>query len=241
MALSPSIPTSFVPKQPVSPSKRPHSSGSNLFLVLSIVIVVIAVAVSGAVYLYASYLTGVEKTKAAQVTAAENNVSPGTVEQFIKLRDRLSAADLLLNKHVELSQFFTLLEGITLQNVHFNSLKITVNADNSATIDMAGDALNFNALAAESTTFAAEQNVKSAIFSGISVNKDNSVGFSLNATLAPALVTEAAAPTTAALLPGASSSSTPTSASFSNSAVTTATLATSTGTTTNVKTSTTTP
>ena len=218
-----------MPKQPVSPSKRPRSSGNNLFLVLSLIIVALALVASGAVYLYAAYLGGVEKTKAAQVTAAETNVDPATVEQFIKLRNRLSAANMLLNQHVELSQFFTLLEGVTVLNVQFSTLKVTVAADRSATIEMTGSARNFNALAAESTQFASQKNVKSAIFSGIQVNKDGSVGFTLDATLAPALVTEGTAPTSPVVLPGVASASTTPAAAFP--VTTTATTSTPAATT----------
>jgi hypothetical protein len=215
VALSPLIPTSFVPKQPVSPSRRPTSSGNNLFLLISLIIFGIVVFASAGVYLYATYLTGVEKTKAAQVAAAEAAVSPATVGQFIRLRDRLAAADTVLNQHVELSQFFTLLESITLQDVHFSNLKILVADDRSATITMTGDAHDFNSLAAESTAFAAQPDIKSAIFSGITANSSGTVAFTLTAALDPNLVIETTAPTTAVLLPvGSASSTVPTTQSL---------------------------
>ncbi len=231
MALSPSIPTSFVPKQPVSPSKRPRTSGNNVFLIVSLIIAGLAIIASGGVYLYATYLTGVVNAKAAQISAAENNVSPNTVEQFIRLRDRLVAADTVLNQHVALSQFFALLESITIQNVNFSSLKINVLSDRSATISMSGVAHSFNALAAESTAFASQKQIKSAIFSGIQVNKDGTVSFTLNATLDPSIVIESTAPSTPALLTGTASSSTPTTQTFSNTSMQKAPLGSSTAST----------
>jgi hypothetical protein len=231
VALTPSIPTSFVPKQPVSPTRRPRTSGDNFFLVVALFIFGITIAAAAAIYIYSSYLTNEVKSKAAQVNAAESAVSPGTVEQFIRLRDRLSAGELLLNQHVEFSQFFTLLESQTIQNVQFTGLKLTLNTDRSADIVMTGNARTFNALAAQSTAIASQSDIKSAIFSGIQINKDNTVGFTLDATLDPSLVVESSAPTTPVLLPGSTASSTAATPSFSDSSVQTSALTSTTTTT----------
>jgi hypothetical protein len=210
VALSPSIPTSFVPKQPVSPGKKRYSGTGNIFFLVGVFIGGLALVASGGVFLYENYLQGLEKTKGAELSAAENNVSPSTVEQFVRLRNRLSAAQTLIQHHVELSQFFNLLESITLQNVHFTNLTVTVANDGSATIAMTGVAKTFNALAAESTSFAGQPNIQSAIFSGISVNANGTVAFTLNATLAPALVFESKAPAQSAILSGSQTQATTT-------------------------------
>ena len=49
-------------------------------------------------------------------------------------------------------------------------------------------AKNFNALAFASSEFARDGNIKDAIFSRLVVNKDNSVSFSLTASVDPKLV-----------------------------------------------------
>lgn len=197
----------------------------------------LSILAAGGVYLYGAYLANVDKSKAAQVTTAEGNVDPATVEQFIRLRDRLTAAHTVLNQHVELSQFFTLLEGITIQNVHFTSLKITVANDRTATIELMGNALDFNALAAESSAFAAQKGIKNAIFSGIQVNKTGGVGFTVDAKLDPSIVVEGAAPTSAALLQGATSTTTSASGAGTvlNSSLQTSQLATSSPTASSTK------
>ncbi len=157
------------------------------------------------VFLYGQYLQSVEKAKQAQLTTAENTITESTVDQFLRLRDRLVQSETILNNHVELSQFLTELEGITLQNVDFNSLTIQVAPDRTATLNMAGKAQDFNALAVESQEFASTTNIQSAIFSGISLNKDNTVNFTISASLNPSIIVEASAPTTQSTLPAASS------------------------------------
>ena len=191
MALSPSIPTSFVPKQPVSTDKRRFSSGgNNVLLIIASVILALTIIAAIGMFAYVQFLNKAETAKAAQIVQAQKKVSQDSVNQFIRLRDRLAAARGIINQHVALTQFFNLLETITLQNVHFDGVDIAVADDRSAQIMMTGEAKDFNALAAQSTVFANQKYIKSAIFSGISINKDNSVAFNVTANLDPAIVVE---------------------------------------------------
>lgn len=186
MALSPSIPTSFVPKQPVSPGVK-RTSGTNILLLVSIVILGVAIAASVCVFIYDQYLISTEKAKAAQLIQAQQNVSLSKVQDFVRLRNRLLASKTILNNHIELSKFFTLLGNITSQNVTFTGLQIQVADDHSAKIELKGVAKTFNTLAVESTAFAQQPDIKSAIFSGITINK-GTVNFTVDATLAPELI-----------------------------------------------------
>lgn len=191
MALSPSIPTSFVPKQPeATPSRRSLGSGSNLLLIVGSSIFIMVLVIAAAEFLYVQFLKNVENAKASQILAAQNNVSEDTVNNYIRLDERLTAGEMLLNQHVALTQFFNLLESITVQTVHFDGVSIVVADDRSAQITMTGEAKDFNALANQSTIFANQKLIKNAIFSDIGINKDNSVSFSLTADLDPALVIE---------------------------------------------------
>lgn len=189
MAPSPTtIPTSFVPKQPVHVGARFTQSGGNTFLVLSLFILGITILASGAVFGYEQYLMSVRETKSAEVQKAQESIDVATVEEFIHTRDRFMAAKGVLDSHVSASNFFDLLESLTLQNVRFNSLGFTVTEDRSAQIQMGGTARTFNALAAQSSVFAGEKRIKRAIFSDIRINDNKSVSFSLEADLDPKLL-----------------------------------------------------
>ncbi len=187
MALPPTIPTSFVPKQRVEPSRR-TGTGTNLFLLASAVVVVISVVTAGGIFGYEKFLESVRDSKSAKLTEAEASINRDTVEDFIRLRDRFASTRTLLDQHVALSQFFVVLEEATVQNVQFDSLRVSVGDDRVAKIDMAGSARSFNALAVESAVFAGEKHIRRAIFSGISTKEDGSVSFTLSAELDPRLV-----------------------------------------------------
>lgn len=191
MALPPTIPTSFVPKQPVAPAGRRQKRGTNILMLVGMGLALISIVLALGVFGFELYLKSARATKAAELARAQESVNIDTVEEFIRLKNRLSAVETLLDEHVELSEFFEVLEVRTLQAVRFSSLSISVNDDRSAEIEMEGVARTFNALAAQSTQFAAEKRIKRAIFSDIAVNQNGTVAFSLTATLDPRLITSA--------------------------------------------------
>lgn len=201
MAIPPTIPTSFVPKQPVNTGARRAKSGSNLFLLISLGIAGISVLAAGGTFAYKLYLENLRTEKAAALEAAEEAINMDTVEDFIRLRNRLISAQTLLNQHVYLSQFFDVLEANTLQTVRFNSLAVSVADDRSAEITMDGVARSFNALAAQSEALATEKRIKRAIFSSITVNTNGTVAFKLSAEIDPRLIVSSDSPTPAATQP----------------------------------------
>lgn len=192
--------------------KRRMAGGTNIFLLVALIIAGIAVVLSGLVFAYDRYLSYVADARAADLAKAQSSVSQDTVKGFVRLRDRFVAGKTLLNNHVVLSQLFDVLENITLQNVRYTNLKVSVAADRTATLDVNGIAKNFNTLAAQSNTIAADARFKRAIFSGIVLNADNTVGFHLTALIDPKLVVIGAAaagtavpPPAAPMLPAATS------------------------------------
>lgn len=189
MALPPTIPTSFVPKQPVSSTMRKQKSGLNILLIGSSILLAVGTASCAGVFGYELFLKNARDAKQVELAEAQRAVDIDTVEGFIRLRDRLSATATILNQHIGLSEFFDVLESRTLQTVRFNNLMVTVEGDRSAEVQLEGVARSFNALAAQSASIAAEKRIKRAIFSNIAVNDNGTVGFSLTASLDPRLIT----------------------------------------------------
>ena len=72
--------------------------------------------------------------------------------------------------------------------MRFQTLQLTVEDDRTAVIEMRGTARSFNALAAQSSAFAGEKQIRRAIFSGITVDKTGLVKFALSAEVSPKLI-----------------------------------------------------
>jgi hypothetical protein len=167
---------------------RQLESGNNMFLVVSLIVGGIAVLMAIGVFAYAHLLSTESAEKASELETAQSSVSEDTVESFLRLRNRLTESERILDQHILLSQFFDRLESLSLANVRFTSLVLTVDESQSAAVKMTGTAKTFNALAAQSASFATDPLIKQAIFSDISVDKNGLVTFSVSATLDPRMI-----------------------------------------------------
>jgi Tfp pilus assembly protein PilN len=186
MALPPTIPTSFVPHSSGAP-QRFRSDFTNAFGFLAYIILGVTFLVALGVFLYGRVLSANLVAKDAALAKATASIDQATVEGFVRLRNRLNQGGVLLNKHVAFSNFFATLENLLPASVRFTTLHLSLDASGVAKIEGAGVAKSFNALAALSSAFAADGRIKDAIFSKISINKDNSVSFGLSASLDPKL------------------------------------------------------
>ncbi len=191
MPISPGIPTSFVPRTQQMPTQRPNAqnTGSNVFLIVAVAILAVALLASAAVFGYDKILTSKLTAKEDALAAAQNAANKSQVQNFIRLRDRLTSTKTLLNNHVTLSGFFDVLESLTPQNVKYNTLSVLVAGDNTAQVEITGVAKNFNTLASQSNALSTNKHIKHAIFSGINLNKETGgIGFTLKATIDSTLV-----------------------------------------------------
>lgn len=186
MALSPTIPTSFVPR-PSTP-KRYQTDLTGAFAFFGYFIFTLAVIMALGVFIYGGILKSQQAASDTKLKAAIASIDPTTAEGFIRLNNRLSLGESLLNQHVAFSGLFALLDKILPTTVRFTSFHLTIDSTGVARVEGAGTAKSFNALAAASSAFAADGNIKDAIFSSIKVNKDNSVTFLLAATIDPKVI-----------------------------------------------------
>lgn len=188
MALPPTIPTSFVPHSSSTPRRfRSDMTGAFRFFAYAILFISFLLAIG--VFFYGSILSAEKSSKDKDLLAAEQAIDLKTVENFVRLGNRLSSSETLLSKHIAFSGFFSSLESIMPTTARFTNLHLFIDTKGVAKVDGTGVAKNFNALASVSQAFANDGRIKDAIFSNIRVNgNNNSVSFSLTATLDPSII-----------------------------------------------------
>ncbi|MHB8710132.1 MAG: hypothetical protein ACYC6X_01100 [Minisyncoccota bacterium] len=206
MDLPRTIPTSFVPQPASAAARKFHSDFTGAFGFLAYAILGIILALAIGLFFYGRILDATRVAKDAQLTKAESAIDPATIQSFVQLRDRLDSGMMLLAGHIAFSNFFALLETLLPTPSRFNSLHLTVTDTKRISLQGTGVAKSFNALAAASNAFASDGRIKDAIFSNIVINKDNSVSFSLSASLDSSIVDFA--PTSVVSSTAASASST---------------------------------
>ncbi len=186
------VPTSFVPHTAihnVSPS-RMSTSFYKILVVIVYGILVVAMFASVGVFSYEHVLQGKISTQKALLNKTEKTVDVNSAQNFLHLRDQLTSIHSLLNSHVTFSRFFDVLEKSTVQDVSFNGLSLRQQNNKTTIVTASGIALNFDALAAESKSLAQTGAVSNIEFSGISVNKDGSVNFKLDAVVKPGIIAD---------------------------------------------------
>lgn len=188
MPLPSSIPTSFVPHPGGQQARQYRSNVGGVLNILAYVVLGIAVISAIGVFAYGKVLAGEKAAKDAELAKAEANIDPTAVQNFIRLRDRLSASSGLLDHHIAVSQFFTLLEKILPSTTRFTTLHIVTDAKGAVALQGSGVAQSFNALAAASNAFAKDGRIKDAIFSNIAVANSGAVSFKLGATIDSSLL-----------------------------------------------------
>lgn len=189
MALPPTIPTSFVPYSASAATReyRSNYSGAFKFFIFGVLGITMALAVG--VFVYERILTGMETSRVADLTNEENKVNASDIQDFLRLRNRLVQSKMLLDGHIAFSTFFNALGSILPATSRLSALHLTVGADGKVQLDAAGAAKNFNSLAVLSSQITNDGRIKDAIFSNIEIDqKNNSVSFSLAATLEPKIV-----------------------------------------------------
>ena len=210
--LPPTIPTSFVPHTSRTDSHRFDSDLSGAFGFFAYIILGCVFALALGVFFYGRILANQQSVNDIALAKAEAAIDVTTVENFVRLRNRLDSGATLLANHNAFSGFFTLLGKLMPSTVRFTSLHLTFNETKEVKIDGLGFAKSFNALAAASTAFATDGHIKDAVFSNIVVSaRDSSVSFALTAMLDPKVIAFSPSVTTTsdAELPQGNSSTTP--------------------------------
>lgn len=193
MDLPPTIPTSFVPHSTPATQRGFRVDFVSVFGLFAYFVLFVVVGLAVGVFLYSNILVATRDSKIAELTEVEKSIEKNTAEDFVRLDDRLSSSKTLFANHIAFSNFFTTLSAILPVTVRFSTLHVSNRDDGKVVLEGEGTAKSFNALASLSKEFADNGQIKDAIFSHISVNKDNSVTFSLSAVIDRELVAFATA------------------------------------------------
>ena len=182
--------TSFIPKKPITES-RVASSGVSLFLLLSIILFITAVTLALGVWLWQkSLISQIEKDKAALV-AAKDSYEEDTINNLVRLNNRIEESKTLLSQHLAVSPVFTLLEENTLKNVRLKNMKFSDGIDGKINVNLSGTAASYDVLSKQSDAFGSEslrKFISQPVVSGFSPTADGSVSFDFTASVNSSLV-----------------------------------------------------
>jgi hypothetical protein len=182
--------TSFIPKTTLDPiANNAAHKPLGFFSFITSIIFFITVLVAGGAFGWDKYL---ESSKAKTKSDLDRNIKsfePQTLDEYVRLNNRIDSAKALLAKHVAVSYVFDFLQEQTIQSVKFNDFKYEVGVDGGATLTMNGQAKSYNAIAYQAEVFGKERSLKTPLFSNLDLDTFGNVIFNFTTKVDPGFIT----------------------------------------------------
>ena len=199
--MEPTIPTSFIPKRPVTtePVAQPKRSSRavGLLSILAIIIVLATAAAYVFVYMYAQQLQSKKDSLSTQIEEAKRSIGTDFVKDMQRLNVRIDGVRYLLNSHVVVSPIFASLERSTLRSVQYKSFTYDMKTDTQTgkqmvQVKLTGTAKSYAMIALQSDAYLKESLIKNPVFSGLTIDdKTGLVGFTVTFMVSPSDVSYA--------------------------------------------------
>ncbi len=181
------MPTSFIPKRPVSTEAVPEKKHSRALGILSLlaVVVVIATGISYAgVYLYQKQLVAQKAKVNAQINEARKGIGSEFLSDMKALSLRIEGVKKVIDNHIVVTPIFAALEQTTLRSIQYKSFGYSFVTDGTAQsqvqVSLTGVAKSYATIALQSDAFTQNSLIKNPVFSNLSVDeKTSNVNFKL--------------------------------------------------------------
>lgn len=181
---------SFIPKQPVNvPARR--TSGSNIFFLISLLILIVAIIGAGGVYFWEKKINKDIASVNESLVRARNSFDQNTVKEFSRLNDKINSSEFLLKQHVAPSVLFKVIGDVTLKNVRFVNFRYANAGGDKISISMNGEAVSYEAVALQASAFTNPKlrNVfRSPIFSDPDLGSNGRAVFTFTTGIDPILL-----------------------------------------------------
>ena len=131
------------------------------------------------------------ETSKQDLAATKATYEEGSIEELIRLNDRIEESKVLLGKHLAVTPVFTMLELNTIQNVQLKTMKFSYAGPDKIKIDLSGVARNYDALSKQSDAFGDAHLrgfISQPVVSDFVLNPDSTVSFNFNALIDSKLV-----------------------------------------------------
>lgn len=175
--------TSFIPKKPVVDS-RPSSGGISLFLLIAIILFIVSVALGGGVWVWKNSLVKQIAENKSKLESVRASYEEGTINDLIKLDDRIREAKTLLDNHIAVSPVFDLMEQNILQKVRLKTMKFVYGPDKKIKVELTGTARSYEVLSKQAEAFGnvavTTGKISQPVISDFSLTPDGNVSFSFN-------------------------------------------------------------
>lgn len=181
----PPVQNPMIPKAP-STTSAVRSTGVNLIFTLGFLLA-LTVGLSYVLLMaYNSYLDKSVVSAQETLNNSQKQFEPKLITELTTVDKQLQIASVLLGQHTQVSPLFKIIESSTSLSVQYDTMQFSAKAnDKLPEIKIKGQANSYQAIAAQSAIFAANDNIAEHIFSNFLVNQNGKVEFDLRITPSP--------------------------------------------------------
>ena len=181
--MEPQVGASFIPKKPLTAGTEPRSAASSLLMLAALLLFVASLLAAGGVFGYERLLKASIAEKDESLARAEGAFDTASIQDLVRLDDRMSESERLFAAHVAPSSVFDLLSTLALERVQFTGFEYVLRGDGSASVTLMGRADSFSSLALQSDELGASKALRNVIFSGINIDVGGGVVFTVDAVV----------------------------------------------------------
>ena len=187
--MDPQVSASFIPKKPLAEARGSGGGAYGLIFLLAMLFFIASVVAAGGAFMYTRYLSLSLDAKKASLAKYQQAYDLPTIQTLVRFDSRINESYRVLEKHLTPSAIFRFLSEQTLVKVRFTDFEYTISSmEGSVLIKMNGVTDSFATIALQSDRLGTNKTLRDVIFSNITIESDNSVGFSVSAKVDPALI-----------------------------------------------------
>ncbi len=177
------MPTSFIPKRPVSTEPVPekhHSHAVGLLSLLAVVVVLATIVSYGGIHLYQKQLLTQKAKTDALINEARKGIGTDFLSDMKRLDARIDGVKATIGNHIVITPIFAALEQTTLRSIQYKSFSYEFVSEPGTTattvkVTLLGTAKSYSTIALQSDSFTQSKLIKNPVFSNLTVDDKSSV------------------------------------------------------------------
>lgn len=162
--------------------------GPGIIIVFSFLLFFISVSAYGALFLYKNSLNKEVSVLTDSLERAKAAFELPLINEVNQTSEKIDYSKKLLEQHVSLVSIFDFLEKNTLKDIRFKSFKFSIAPNKTPTVLLEGSAKNYSTLAFQGDIFEKDKNIKSVLFSGLSLGEKGMINFAVKLILDPQML-----------------------------------------------------
>lgn len=178
--------SSFIPKESIS-VKTNSVGDKGIINFLGVLLLIISIGISIALFFYKVMLQNDIENLKSELAIAESSIDRQAVDKIIIFNKKLNLIREILGRHQASSNFLTLLSSSTVSSVQFKDLKYTYLSAGGLDVILRGESASYSALALQENEFKKVKEIKSFVFSNLSLLDSGKVGFDLVISMDPTI------------------------------------------------------